>query len=694
MLPPFDIPTGSFTLITDELNAPADFLVYQAVFGYLKELPRGSSSSFSRSKSQDSARTTPEENANANANGKAKVLVLTANHDPAKWKSVSSKFGVNLPVHIASGVIRFVDVPSLCSASYLPSQIDSGDAGSSHRDEASGKAGMGLKNVYDIVASSILTPKTKTKTPEDEDETEDERPKLVVLDDVSTLEWIGLASALDIVRFVRALRVLCNKAGATLLLRIHIPASLSSPLFYSHSNPPLPVPQDKDDQTSSKGSSVQEKAGLSTIKRNVSQDLAAEVNNVTLDTRGSFVGRGHGSASGPSLLTQQAPPSTSPVNSAIVQPGSGGVQPSEGVGAGGAGGSKSKPVPVPQHAANPAADLGEGVSSAMSVDQERRGLGGGDVGGGEERITVKIADLGNATWVEHHFTDDIQTRQYRCPEVILGAKWGTSADIWSVACVRFCSNAGPRRCRDEKGFGSMATLFWAYGSVCTSYIAPTVYLGCFDFLHSLIACSGAFDISHFDFFSRYEFVLWLVACVLLRRLGDMRRRAVGGFISGPLGTVVGEGGATIYVGRDEKATFGAGESWGLRAGIAQMRHSHYVPMHQSVPSMTPPEWFSGLTILCIVRYSFFFVPISASYRRRQDERAGRQGMTVLYLHPFPSPISTSTSLHTLLAFNRMGTLTTLFALQLFELITGGDYLFDPASGTRYSKDDWVRVIGS
>nr|GAT46892.1 kinase-like protein [Mycena chlorophos] len=34
-----------------------------------------------------------------------------------------------------------------------------------------------------------------------------------------------------------------------------------------------------------------------------------------------------------------------------------------------------------------------------------------------ERITVKIADLGN--------------------EVIVGAKWGTSADIWSVACVIF-----------------------------------------------------------------------------------------------------------------------------------------------------------------------------------------------------------------------------------------------------------------
>ena len=37
--------------------------------------------------------------------------------------------------------------------------------------------------------------------------------------------------------------------------------------------------------------------------------------------------------------------------------------------------------------------------------------------------------------VEHHFTDDIQMRQYRCPEVILCGKWGTSVDMWGVACV-------------------------------------------------------------------------------------------------------------------------------------------------------------------------------------------------------------------------------------------------------------------
>ncbi|KAL7922840.1 serine/threonine protein kinase, CMGC group [Trichoderma austrokoningii] len=56
---------------------------------------------------------------------------------------------------------------------------------------------------------------------------------------------------------------------------------------------------------------------------------------------------------------------------------------------------------------------------------------------GHDLINVKIADLGNACWVNHHFTNDIQTRQYRSPEVILGAKWGASADIWSGASLFF-----------------------------------------------------------------------------------------------------------------------------------------------------------------------------------------------------------------------------------------------------------------
>lgn len=48
-----------------------------------------------------------------------------------------------------------------------------------------------------------------------------------------------------------------------------------------------------------------------------------------------------------------------------------------------------------------------------------------------------MADLGNACWVERHFSDDIQTRQYRSPETIINAGYDTSADIWSLACMIF-----------------------------------------------------------------------------------------------------------------------------------------------------------------------------------------------------------------------------------------------------------------
>ncbi|XP_030330150.1 LOW QUALITY PROTEIN: SRSF protein kinase 3 [Strigops habroptila] len=72
-------------------------------------------------------------------------------------------------------------------------------------------------------------------------------------------------------------------------------------------------------------------------------------------------------------------------------------------------------------------------------------LGGGLLGGQENpldprcapQLRVKIADLGNGCWVHRHFTEDIQTRQYRALEVLLGAGYGPPADIWSTACMAF-----------------------------------------------------------------------------------------------------------------------------------------------------------------------------------------------------------------------------------------------------------------
>ncbi|XP_007231984.3 SRSF protein kinase 1a isoform X2 [Astyanax mexicanus] len=54
-----------------------------------------------------------------------------------------------------------------------------------------------------------------------------------------------------------------------------------------------------------------------------------------------------------------------------------------------------------------------------------------------DKIKVKIADLGNACWVNKHFTEDIQTRQYRSLEVLIGSGYNTPADIWSTACMAF-----------------------------------------------------------------------------------------------------------------------------------------------------------------------------------------------------------------------------------------------------------------
>ncbi|KAI5955414.1 SKY1 [Candida margitis] len=60
-----------------------------------------------------------------------------------------------------------------------------------------------------------------------------------------------------------------------------------------------------------------------------------------------------------------------------------------------------------------------------------------DVINEDELISVKIADLGNSCWTNHHFTDEIQTRQYRAPEVLLGYHWGCSSDLWSFAALIF-----------------------------------------------------------------------------------------------------------------------------------------------------------------------------------------------------------------------------------------------------------------
>ncbi|XP_059280870.1 uncharacterized protein LOC132034491 isoform X2 [Lycium ferocissimum] len=52
-------------------------------------------------------------------------------------------------------------------------------------------------------------------------------------------------------------------------------------------------------------------------------------------------------------------------------------------------------------------------------------------------LRCKVVDFGNACWVDKQFAQEIQTRQYRSPEVILQSGYSFSADMWSFACIAF-----------------------------------------------------------------------------------------------------------------------------------------------------------------------------------------------------------------------------------------------------------------
>ncbi|URD94569.1 serine threonine-protein kinase [Musa troglodytarum] len=52
-------------------------------------------------------------------------------------------------------------------------------------------------------------------------------------------------------------------------------------------------------------------------------------------------------------------------------------------------------------------------------------------------LRCKVVDFGNACLFDKQISDDIQTRQYRAPEVIIGLGYSFSVDMWSFACIAF-----------------------------------------------------------------------------------------------------------------------------------------------------------------------------------------------------------------------------------------------------------------
>ncbi|KAJ8771058.1 hypothetical protein K2173_023383 [Erythroxylum novogranatense] len=70
-------------------------------------------------------------------------------------------------------------------------------------------------------------------------------------------------------------------------------------------------------------------------------------------------------------------------------------------------------------------------------------------------MRCKVVDFGNACWADKQFAEEIQTRQYRAPEVILRSGYSFSVDMWSFACTAFELATGEMMFapKDGQGFG-------------------------------------------------------------------------------------------------------------------------------------------------------------------------------------------------------------------------------------------------
>ncbi|CAA7266451.1 unnamed protein product [Cyclocybe aegerita] len=159
---PFDLPDDIILLLSDELVAPADFILHRTLAAHLKA-------------GLVSGRVKP------------KSVILSVSEGLSRWKTLAMKSNINLQTHLDLGTLEFIELSSCAEPS----------------------AEANLRGVFDRVRMAL------------ENSRPSQQPHLIILDDVSVLEWIGF-SPTSVQRFIRALRSLALKANATLVLRHHV----------------------------------------------------------------------------------------------------------------------------------------------------------------------------------------------------------------------------------------------------------------------------------------------------------------------------------------------------------------------------------------------------------------------------------------------------------------------------------------
>ncbi|XP_050378538.1 uncharacterized protein LOC126795807 [Argentina anserina] len=80
--------------------------------------------------------------------------------------------------------------------------------------------------------------------------------------------------------------------------------------------------------------------------------------------------------------------------------------------------------------------------AVAKISLRRESMGGAEAPKSERNldgvdVRCKVVDFGNACWAGKQLAEEIQTRQYRAPEVILRSGYTYSVDMWSFACTAF-----------------------------------------------------------------------------------------------------------------------------------------------------------------------------------------------------------------------------------------------------------------
>ncbi|KAF8576864.1 hypothetical protein K439DRAFT_1418643 [Ramaria rubella] len=185
------LPSASqLLLITDHLAAPADFILHRALALHLKH----SNPKYQRHRA---------------------VLVSLAS-DFGHWRAIAAKSNVNLQQHMKAGSLAYVDGLSL-SAYRLPTTTPIKEGGGYFICPPLFSASISepsLKGLYNVIAQSLWD--TEAGVAE----------QIVILDDITLLEHIG-APIIIVTRFIRAIRVLCHRRSAALVIRAHASPSFN-----------------------------------------------------------------------------------------------------------------------------------------------------------------------------------------------------------------------------------------------------------------------------------------------------------------------------------------------------------------------------------------------------------------------------------------------------------------------------------